>query len=81
MRYALLVYSDQSDWSDISEVEGGPGVAPSRCRAGSPCSRRSTRPIRRQNGKELVEASEAKVVRVRDGERSSPTARSPRRRS
>jgi hypothetical protein len=68
MRYALLVYSDQSDWADLSEEEAGRRRAESMPRwialfeelgKADPAA----------EGRELVEASEAKVVRVREGRR------------
>ncbi len=68
MRYALLVYSDQTGWADIPEEEAARLRAESMPRwlalfeelgKADPAA----------DGKELVEGSEAKVVRVRDGER------------
>jgi hypothetical protein len=68
MRYALLVYGDQSAWSELSEEEAAAARAESMPawialfeemgRVDPSCS-----------GKELEAAAEAKVVRVRDGER------------
>jgi hypothetical protein len=67
MKYALLVYGDQSDWDGISEEEAAERRAASMPRwltlfeemgkVDPDCS-----------GKELVAANEAKVVRVVDGE-------------
>ena len=66
MKYALLVYSDQSTWDGISEEEGAARRAESMPRwlalfeemgrADPDCS-----------GKELVAATEAKVVRIVNG--------------
>jgi hypothetical protein len=67
MKYALLVYSDQSSWEGIDEEEAARRRAESMPRwvalfeemgKADPSSR----------GKELVAASEAKFVRVVDGE-------------
>ena len=67
MRYALLVYSDQSAWEEISEEEAA------RLRAESmPRWVRLFEEMGKADpavvGRELVGASEAKVVRVVDGE-------------
>ena len=68
MRYALLVYSDQTGWADLDEEEAARLRAESMPRwlalfeelgKADPAS----------EGKELAEASESKVVRVRGGER------------
>jgi hypothetical protein len=68
MKYALLVYSDQSSWEGIDEEEAARRRAESMPRwltlfeemgKADPSS----------EGRELVAASEAKVVRVVDGER------------
>ena len=67
MKYALLVYSDQSDWDGIDEEEAARRRAESMPRwialfeemgKADPGS----------TGRELVGAAEAKVVRVVDGE-------------
>ena len=67
MKYALLVYSDQSDWEGIEEEEAARRRAESMPRwialfeelgKADPDS----------TGRELVAAAEAKVVRVVDGE-------------
>jgi hypothetical protein len=68
MRYALLVYTDQAAWKGISEEEAA------RLRAESmPRWIALFDELGRSDpgvvGKELAAASEAKVVRVRDGER------------
>jgi hypothetical protein len=68
MRYALLIYSDQSDWAGLSPEESA------RLRAESmprwiALFEELDKVDRNVSGKELVEATEAKVVRVRDGER------------
>ncbi|MGL6278063.1 MAG: YciI family protein [Gaiella sp.] len=67
MRYALLVYADQSAWAALSEEEAASARAESMpawialfeemARVDPSCS-----------GRELAAAAEAKVVRVRDGE-------------
>jgi hypothetical protein len=68
MRYVLLVYSDQSSWEGIDEEEAARRRAESMPRwvtlfeemgKADPTS----------EGRELVAASEAKVVRMVDGER------------
>ena len=68
MKYALMVYSDQSDWSAYSEEEAA------RLRAESmpawlACFEEMGKADPNVVGYELEAASEAKVVRVRDGER------------
>jgi hypothetical protein len=68
MRYALLVYTDQEGWDDIPEDEAARLRAESMPRwvtlfeelgKADPAA----------TGKELAAAAEARVVRVRDGER------------
>ena len=68
MKYALLVYSDQSSWEGIGEEEAARRRAESMPRwvalfeemgKADPSS----------EGRELAAASEAKVVRMVDGER------------
>ena len=68
MKYALLVYSDQSDWDGIDDEEAAAAGAPSRCRAGSTLFEEMGKADPDAGGKELVAATEAKVVRVVDGE-------------
>ncbi len=68
MRYALLVYTDQSGWADLDEDETA------RQRAESmPRWIRLFEEMERVDpdvfGRELEAASDAKVVRLRDGER------------
>ena len=67
MKYALLVYSDQSDWDGISEEE-----AAERRAASMPRWLRLFEALDKADpdcvGKELSAASEAKVVRVVGGE-------------
>lgn len=68
MRYALLVYSDQSTWSELSEEEAARlreesmprwnALFAELARVDPDCT-----------GRELAAAADAKVVRVRDGER------------
>jgi hypothetical protein len=68
MRYALLVYTDQAEWAALSPEEAAAARAASMPawlalfdemgRVDPSCS-----------GRELAPASDAKVVRVRDGER------------
>jgi hypothetical protein len=66
MRYALLVYSDQSDWSGIGDEE-----AAERRAASMPRWLALFEELGKADpdavGKELVAAAEAKVVRVVDG--------------
>jgi hypothetical protein len=68
MRYALLVYSDQAGWSDIDEEEAARRRAESMPRW-TALFEELGKADPDAEGKELVEASEAKVVRVRGGER------------
>ncbi|MBM3676489.1 MAG: YciI family protein [Actinobacteria bacterium] len=68
MKYALLVYADQSGWADLAPEEG------ERQRAESlPAWHAAFGEIGRSDpswdGHELAPAESAKVVRVRDGER------------
>jgi hypothetical protein len=67
VKYALLVYSDQSDWDGISEEEAAERRAESM-----PRWIRLFEEMGKADpdvgGKELVAAAEAKVVRVVDGE-------------
>jgi hypothetical protein len=68
MRYALLVYSDQSSWEGIGEEEATRRRAESMPRWLALFEEMGKADPSSQ-GKELVAASEAKVVRVVDGER------------
>jgi hypothetical protein len=68
MRYALLVYSDQSSWQGISEAEAAARRAQAMPRwlaLFDELARADAGAV----GYELEAASEAKVVRVRGGER------------
>ncbi len=67
MRYALLVYADQSGWADLSEEEAAQRRAESMPRWIA-LFEELGRADPGAEGTELVAASEAKVVRVRDGE-------------
>jgi hypothetical protein len=68
VKYALLVYSDQSGWSDLSEEE-----AARRREESMPAWIALFEELGKAdpeaNGFELEAADEGKVVRVRDGER------------
>ena len=68
MKYALLVYGDQSAWSELGEEEAA------RLRAASmprwlALFEEMGKADPAVEGRELAAASEAKVVRVVDGER------------
>jgi hypothetical protein len=67
MRYALLVYGDQSSWEALSDEEKARGRAESM-----PGWLASFEEIGKADpkwqGRELTEATSAKTVRVRDGE-------------
>jgi hypothetical protein len=67
MRYGLLIYSDQSAWADMSAEEAAAARA-----AAMPGWLALFDEIGRADpgvqGRELVPASEAKVVRVRQGQ-------------
>jgi hypothetical protein len=68
VRYALLVYTDQAVWETLSEEEAA------RARAESlPGWHAAFEEIGRSDpawdGKELADASTARVIRVRDGKR------------
>ncbi len=67
MKYALLVYSDQSDWDGISEEEAAQRRAESMPRWIT-LFEEMGKADPDAGGKELVAAAEAKVVRVVDGE-------------
>ena len=67
MRYALLVHSDQSAWAALTEEEAAAARAESM-----PTWMALFEELRKADpnvsGRELAAASEAKVVRVRNGE-------------
>ena len=67
MRYALLVYGDQSSWEELSDEEKSQGRAESM-----PAWLASFEEIGKADpnwqGRELSAATSAKTVRVRDGE-------------
>jgi hypothetical protein len=67
MKYALLVYSDQSAWSELTEAEASEARA-----ASMPRWNRLFEEMGKADpavtGQELAAADEAKVVRIRDGE-------------
>lgn len=68
MKYALLVYSDQAAWSELSEEEAAAARAESMPGWNTVFGELSqVDPT--WDGKELDAATEAKVIRVRDGER------------
>jgi hypothetical protein len=68
MRYALLVYSDQSPWSDVSPEDAAQMRAESMPRWIA-LFEEMGKADPGVAGYELTSAAEAKVVRVRDGER------------
>jgi hypothetical protein len=68
MRYALLIYSDQSSWADLSDEEKTRLRAEAMPRWGA-LMEELGRADPDAKGYELDEAPTAKVVRVRDGER------------
>ena len=68
MRYALLIYGDQSEWSDLSDEEKAEARAqemPKWISAMDELAKADPN----LTGYELDAADTAKVVRVRDGER------------
>jgi hypothetical protein len=68
VKYALLVYSDQSQWRDLSEEEAGRRRAeslPKWYALFDEMGKADPNVV----GKELEASWEAKVVRVREGER------------
>ena len=67
MKYAMLVYSDQST-GRRSPTRRRRGSAPSRCPAGSTLFEEMGKADPNLVGRELESATEAKVVRVVDGE-------------
>jgi hypothetical protein len=68
VKYALLVYSDQSGWDDLSDDETARLRAESMPRWLTLFEELGNADPN-ATGRELAAASEAKVVRVRDGER------------
>ena len=68
MKYALLVYNDQSDWSALTEEEATRARTASMPRWNA-LFEEMGRIDPTVTGRELAAASEAKVVRVRNGER------------
>ena len=67
MKYAMLVYSDQSTWERLSEDEAGDGPRGVDAPLDRPL-RRDGQGRPRAGGARVAAASEAKVVRVVDGE-------------
>lgn len=69
MKYALLVYTDQSDWSAL-----GPAEQSERRAASLPAWYAAFEEISKVDpawdGKELEDATASKVVRIRDGVRT-----------
>ena len=68
MKYALLVYSDQADWDGIDDEEAGRRRAESMPRWINLFEEMGKADPDAVVGKELAAATEAKVVRVVDGE-------------
>src|SRR5262245_46487578 len=68
MRYSLLIYSDQADWASLTEDEAARLRAESMPRWISLFDELE-RSDPDTTGKELEAATDAKVVRVRNGER------------
>jgi hypothetical protein len=68
MKYALLVYSDQSSWEGLDEEEAARRRAQSMPRWLALFEEMGKADANAQ-GRELVAAREARVVRVVDGER------------
>jgi hypothetical protein len=68
MRYALLVYSDQAGWDELSEEEAARQRAESMPRWIA-LFEELGKADPGAGGKELAAAAEARTVRVRDGER------------
>ncbi|HEY7380051.1 MAG TPA: YciI family protein [Gaiella sp.] len=68
MKYALLVYADQAGWSELSEEEATRQRAESMPAWLALFEEMQTADPNVE-GKELAAATEAKVVRVRSGER------------
>ena len=68
MKYALLVYSDQSTWDSYTEEEAAKAREESLPKWYA-CFEELGKADPEMTGYELEAASDAKVVRVRDGER------------
>jgi hypothetical protein len=68
VKYALLVYGDQSDWEQLSEEEAAARRAESMPKWLALFDEMG-KADPNVDGRELEAAREAKVVRVRDGER------------
>ena len=68
MRYAMLVYTDQSAWAAMSEEEAAEARAESMPRWIA-LFEEMGKADPNVEGRELDDATTAKVVRVRDGER------------
>lgn len=66
MRYALMVYSDQSSWADLSEEEAAARREESMPRWIA-LFEEMNKADPKVEGKELEAATDAKTVRVRDG--------------
>ena len=67
MRYALLVYSDQAAWAELTEEEAAAARAEAMPKWIA-LFEELGKADPGVSGRELAAASEAKVVRVRDGE-------------
>ncbi len=67
MRYALMIYSDQTAWADLSEEEAAAARAESMPRWLA-LFEELGKADPNMSGKELDAATDAKTVRVRDGE-------------
>ena len=68
MKYALMVYSDQSAWDGYTEEEAA-RLREESLPAWYACFEELGKADPNMTGYELEAASDAKVVRVRDGER------------
>jgi hypothetical protein len=68
VKYALLVYSDQSAWANYTEEEAA-RIREESLPAWYACFEELGKADPAMSGYELEAADEAKVVRVRDGER------------
>ena len=68
MKYALMVYSDQSAWDGYTEEEAA-RLREESMPAWIACFEELGKADPNMTGYELEAAAEAKVVRVRDGER------------